>query len=422
MEKYMSETTERGFKMLEEMDKIIEDNNRKFKIYSNKNIPKLDILNTFPNGLLIDYIIDEEEPVQSKTDKKNVDIWSVIDQIDKNTTSDTDPENSETEDEVPVCPDCGSTKLVENTTASILVCSDCGVICEELFDNGPEWKRYNNEDGRGEVSDRCGCPTNYLLPKSSQGTIMTGLRNNNLNRRQGWDSVIYRERILMKTFDEITKVCEAAHIPKNVIDDAKIYYKRISDCKHKNGKSKGKQVIIRGEKRRSILAACVSEACKKNKTPRSIKEISKIFSLPEKRVTHGLKSYEKTLAESTGQAPLVQTTQNNETIDYVRCHCADLKINKDNTDLAVKIADNCCKLKFASDHNPYSIAAGSILLMINHLGLKRDKKDISKSFQTSDVTISKIYKKIAPFVKALVDDEATEYLMNELNIGSRDSE
>jgi len=73
-------------------------------------------------------------------------------------------------------------------------------------------------------------------------------------------------------------------------------------------------------------------------------------------------------------------------------------------------------MKLASDHNPQSVAAGSILVMVEYCDKNVEKKNIAKLFKTSDVTISKIYNKIAPFANALVSDAATEHLIQKFKI------
>ncbi len=48
-----------------------------------------------------------------------------------------------------------------------------------------------------------------------------------------------------------------------------------------------------------------------------------------------------------------------------------------------------------------------------HLNIE---KKIANLFGTSDVTICKIFNKISPYIDALVNDEATEYLINKFKI------
>ncbi len=53
--------------------------------------------------------------------------------------------------------------------------------------------------------------------------------------------------------------------------------------KHKSGPNIGKQIIIRGENRISIIAACLFKACEMKQHPRNIKEIADYFQLEDKK-------------------------------------------------------------------------------------------------------------------------------------------
>ena len=402
----------------------------------------ISIMNKFPNALLLQESIFNSSPKKPDTeppkeivamdtespDTEPADIWSVLDQIKKEnesesfdlltTESDANDTAIDTEDST-ICRGCkAKNSLVENQHTSGIECSVCGLVNEELFDYGPEWRQYNNDDNRGDGVNRCGCPSNFFFPKSSQGTIMGGSSNSRLKRKQKWNCMVYKERSLNQVFEYISQIGSKNNIPKIIIDSAKIFYKKISDCKHKNGNNVGKQIIIRGENRLSIIAACVFKACEVNKSPRSVKEIADFFGLEEKKVTKGNKQFEKIMKNADDNTLMLDQFKTTTPEDYIRRHCTKLKINKSDTDLAVRIAHNCCKMKLASDHNPQSIAAGSILVMVEYRDLNIEKKEIAKLFGTSDVTISKIYNKIAPYVKALVIDDAAaiEYLIKKLKV------
>ncbi|XWV26567.1 putative transcription initiation factor IIb-like protein [Tupanvirus soda lake] len=405
------------------------------------------LINTFPNALLLEESIfnknDKEKENQEnkeieKEPEKEENIWDILNKMQKennsealdnltteseakitnNTENNEDDDNDDGSMKNKTCKACGSKgSLIEDQHASVLVCSKCGMVNEELLDHGPEWRQYNNDDNRGEGVNRCGCPSNFFFPKSSQGTIMAGSSNSRLKRKQKWNSMVYKERSLNQVFEYISHICSKNNIPKIIIDDAKIFYKNLSDCKHKSGVNAGKQIIIRGENRLSIIAACVFKACEKNKNPRSTKEIAEFFGLEEKKVTKGNKQFDKIMKNADDKSLMLDQYKDTDTAeDYIRRHCPKLKINKNDTDIAVRIAHNCCKMKLASDHNPQSIAAGSILVMVQYCNLNIDKKDIAKLFGTSDVTIGKIYNKIAPFADALVDDDATEHLIKKFRI------
>lgn len=391
------------------------------------SVSNVAIINSFPNALLLEDSIFEPskqvpiEKPQVIVPKKEETIWEHLKRLrQEQNTSETiaDLDDSDSETSEAVCDGCGSKgSLVETHDGSSIVCSECGKTHEDLLDQGPEWRTYFNDDNRGGGIDRCGCPTNFFFPKSSQGTIMTGPINNRLKRKQKWVSMVYKERSLNQVFEIIMYVCARNKLPKIIVDDAKIFYKLLSECKHKGGKNQGKQIIIRGKNRRSIIAACVFKACEKNKQPRNTKEIAAFFELDEKKVTKGIKQFGRNMKNSENNQLLFEGLPETDTTeDYIRRHCPKLRISKPNTDLAVKISQNCCKMKLASDHNPQSVAAGSILVMVAYRNLAIDKRDISKLFGTSDVTISKIFNKVHCYVDALVNDECTNYLIQKLKI------
>ena len=413
--------------VIPDQDDLFDKKEIKVKISNNAAL-----VDAFPNVLLLEESaykkeaesakISDKKPEENESDKQP-DIWEIIDQLNNGSeeldilTTDAASEDEETCSQNRICVGCNSKgTFIEDIQANAMVCSECGMINEELLDHGPEWRQYNNDDNRGEGVNRCGCPSNFFFPKSSQGTIMAGSSNSRLKRKQKWNSMVYKERSLNQVFENISNICSKNNFPKIIVDTAKILYKKLSDCKHKSGVNSGKQIIIRGENRISIIAACVFKACEMNKNPRSIKEISKIFKLDEKKVTKGNKQFDKIMKNADDSMIMLEEIGLDTADDYIRRHCPKLKINKKDTDTAVKIAQNCCKMKLASDHNPQSVAAGAILLMVYYSNLKVEKKDIANLFGTSDVTIGKIYNKIAPYTEALVDDAATEHLIKKFKI------
>ena len=68
-------------------------------------------------------------------------------------------------------------------------------------------------------------------------------------------------------------------------------YKKINDSKHKTGKRKGKNRIMRCDNRKAILAACVFYACKMHRDVRCPKEIADIYELDIKSVNRGIRKF-----------------------------------------------------------------------------------------------------------------------------------
>ena len=103
----------------------------------------------------------------------------------------------------------------------------------------------------------------------------------------------------------------------------------------------------------------------------------------------------------------IKSSQSDEYIDRKET-LKNLKLDERQIMLAKKIARNVKKLDIASDHQPASLAAGSVLLMASIFNLNLSKKVISETFKISQVTIVKTFRKIYDYRKILISDDATE--------------
>ena len=237
--------------------------------------PNMALLDTFPNGLLIESSMINKSRKNKPIERKNEpqendndnDVWNILNKMKREHESESLENLTETDDIDEVdkfskCTSCNKVgTLIEDCHDGVVVCLNCGMVNNKLVDYGAEWRSYNNDDNRGEGMNRCGCPTNFFFPKSSQGTIVVGTRNSRLRRKQTWIGTVYKERSLSQVFNYITKICVKNNISKIIIDTAKTLYQKISNCKYKGGKNDGKQIIIRGDNRKSVIANCVHKAC-----------------------------------------------------------------------------------------------------------------------------------------------------------------
>lgn len=315
------------------------------------------------------------------------------------------------------CTDCGAIDCMgEDEKHCSIVCLKCGCQQEQLLENGPEWHQYNNDDGRGEGVNRCGSMTSYYFPKSSQGTIITGFNNSRLTKKQKWSQTDYKENTLNKEFDTITKICLKNKISKKIIDTAKFFYKQVSDCKHKSGKSIGKPYIIRGGNKDGVICACVYKACETNRNPIPKKEIAIMFGKDEKSLSKGIKEFQK-IIKNCDNIDILDDLHDGTPEDHIRKYAVEMdNIKQTHIDMAIRIANNCAKLKIATDHSAQSIGAGVTLLTANCFKLNIDKKDVAYWFKISDVTITKIYNKIVIYARALIDDDITEHIIEKFRV------
>lgn len=306
------------------------------------------------------------------------------------------------------CESCKNDDLVEDTSHGILVCKSCGQVVANLMDSGAEWTQYNDDNKKD--MNRCSHPISQLLPQSSTATTIAGSCSSRIKTLHGWSVMPYKERSLNDVFKIIQKKCFIGKIMRCIEDDAKIMYKNISDCKHIDGKNKGKSIIIRGKNRITVIAACVLFACRKKYKTRSPKEIAELFDLKYTEITKGCKIFQK-LAKLKNMELKLNITKPEH---FIHRFCDELKIKKEYTDQAIQISNNVQKLQIASVHTPLSLATGSIYLMIHINNLAIQKKVIADKFNVSQVTIAKAFKKLEPFMNLLTNDEICNRLSVEI--------
>jgi len=311
---------------------------------------------------------------------ENDDIWKVFDIITE--------EKKQTDNSI--CSHCSSKNLINNS--GIIICSECGIINSELLDRSIEFQNNNNS--------RVGCATNHFLPLSSLGTKIGGRSFNRITMVQNkWGRMIYKERSLLNVLNNIELKCKEYNINKPIIDNAKILFKKINDSKHRYGENKGKQIIIRGLNRTSLIAACIYHGAEMQGAPRSQKEIAEICNLKVTNVTKGCRKFREILTNND----ILLSMESSNAIDFIERYGTKIKLDKEYIEKCKELSQNIKKLDIASDHQPPSVAAGCIMLISHLYNLNINSKEISQKFHISDVTIKKTYKKIIPYKNILIN-------------------
>ncbi len=272
------------------------------------------------------------------------------------------------------------------------VCNKCGTLQERFIDDGAEWRYYGNNDSKTSDPTRCGMASNDLFPEFSLGTVIAyeyGKGNmfdsKNLCKYQKWNSTSYKERALYNTVEQIYALASNSGIPQTIIDEAKVLYKSLSE-----------QTLHRGLSRAGIVASCLYWACKKNKVPRSAKEVSKIFNIDITTLTKGSKIFHNTMKIN------VDSTNAK---DFIIRFCSNLKLEQHVVELCIKIADVTENTSIISESTPPSIASGIIYLACSICDVNITKKQIAQINTISEVTINKTYKKLYKHRASIIPPE-----------------
>ena len=290
------------------------------------------------------------------------------------------------------CNVCNSDKIIEDCSMGILVCKNCGQVLSTVTDSNPEWQ--NNNDGTKETT-KTSSVVNKLLPQSSISTTIRGMQSR-LKMVHSWSAMPYNERSLNDVFKEIQAKCTIGKISKYSEDYAKMLYKNINECK----------IITRGSNRKSLIAACVFFACRKNDKTRSPKEIARIFNLKFTEITKGCKLFLKFAKIQNIDLNFIFIKPEH----FIKRFCESMKIKQEYADQAIKIVINVQKICIAEMHTPISIASGAIYLMSEINNSNITKEEIADKFNISQVTVSKSFRKIEKFKHILDDDELCDQL------------
>jgi transcription initiation factor TFIIB len=192
----------------------------------------------------------------------------------------------------------------------------------------------------------------------------------------------YRERTLYNVFDTLTLNSTNNGLTKSIIDEAKNLYKQISEMK-----------LSRGENRNGLIASSIYMSCKRNNVPRSAKEIAKMFNIKLTVMTKGCKKFQEILK---------LTTASTNPDDFIARYCSRLEISNDQRNKCKQVASKVEELELASENTPPSIAAAIIFLCSTHYGWNISKKMLSEKCDISQVTVTKCFKRLHPYVKLLI--------------------
>lgn len=307
------------------------------------------------------------------------------------------------------CSYCQSLELIIDSIKNIVVCNNCGLINKELLDESFDFNSENVDNN----NSRYGTQTSFFYPQASLSTKIKSKRNRliKLSYVQKQGQTPYKERSLMDVFDKMQTHCKLNGISQTIIDTAKIFYKNISEATHTKGKRIGKTIIMRCVNRKSIIAACLFHACKCEKEPRSPKEIAIVYDLDVKHVNRGCRKF----CDIIDTFILFNQIKNSYSTEFIQRYSKQLFIPDEYISKIKQITNNIYKLNIVSTHEPPSIAAGCIMLIINNYELKIAKKKISEIFGISDVTICKTFRKISPYFKILENDKLTDIVLDKVN-------
>lgn len=312
-----------------------------------------------------------------------VDIWSMYNKcsnrIDNNTTK-----NISYDQDI-----CKHENTFYDAKNGLNVCTSCGDTLPCTLDESPEWMYARSSEEYKRDPSRCGCPLNPLLEKSSMSTMIKSKSYSFMNKLHHQMSMDHVERSLFHVFEQITRIAiDKANLPTNVIEQAKYYYKIISERK-----------LSRGDIRQGLIACCILYACKYYKVSRSSKEISQICDIKVTLLNKTHKIFIHKMYDILEKDHLFNSQIN--TNDMIPRYCNSLTLDKDLENILLKkvyLLDNFIKDNSLLDgKTPSSVVCGIIIYICKLNSIHLDKKKFVKEHNISIVTVNKVVKAVESF-------------------------
>ena len=289
------------------------------------------------------------------------------------------------------CSSCGKNALFTDNMNGHIVCRTCGVVNQTcLIDDSAEWN-FGPEDAiSGKDPSRCGCPINPLLQKSSLSTMIGKGGGNKfwlMKKIHQQNSMDYVERARWHVFEHIAMVCDNGSLSTAVTNQAKEYYKKISEKK-----------LSRGGVRQGLIACCIMFACRKYNVTRSVKEIATICDIDASKINSSTKIFQELLGIELTETKYAATKEN----DLILRFCCALDIGQKQYKVAKEVKSLYTKVEDAGilvGKTPSAVTSALIFICANKLGLNIMKKDLSVAHNVSVVTLNKIINIVESFSK-----------------------
>jgi len=281
--------------------------------------------------------------------------------------------------------------------SGMIVCKNCGEVCDKFLDLSQEWNNYDNQSIN---SIRCGHPVDSRDETLSIGTsIEKSYKYYNLTRTHIYITGNYKCKTILATDSLIENKCNKLNIPKAIIDDVKILYYEINNIQ-----------ISRGNNRESLLASSIYLTCQKRNWLVNIQNLLELFNITICDLTTANKKIPKILHSK--QIKLLDNMQILSANDYVSSFLFKLNINKEFSNLIHIIINKVSELHEINQNTPQAITCGVIYFIVTIFKLDILLDDIALISDISYNTIKNCYKKIYHYKNILISNK----LKKKLNI------
>jgi len=288
-----------------------------------------------------------------------------------------------------LCPECGNTNLISDSTRGELICNVCGlVLSQKLIDSGPEWRAFSSEEANKKV--RVGAPTTLTLHDKGLST-MIGWKNKDAFGKcisPKMKAEVYRlrkwhvrtrtnksiDRNLAYAMKELDRFSSQLNLSKALKESAAHIYRKMA---HKN--------LIRGRSIEAMLIASIYLSCRLNNIPKTLDDFVEFALVEKKKIA---RCYRLILIE------LKINIQVSSPINFIPRFCAELKLSGRTQNRAAELLKLAKKFHITAGKAPTSLAGAALYVAAIQEGERRTQREISLAAGVTEATIRNRYKEL----------------------------
>lgn len=283
------------------------------------------------------------------------------------------------------CPECNSTEFDYDSSRGEISCRRCGLIIDEnMIDNGPEWRAFNHEQKNSRT--RVGAPLSQAIHDHGLCTDID-FKNNNIPQKniatfyrlRKWNKKIRisgsRERNLASSLSQLDRKCSNLALPRSVRENASLIYRKALENK-----------LIRGRTIEGVIAAVIYIACRLNRIPRTLAEISLESDASQKEIGRTYRFLAREL-----KIKLTPTSP----ADYIPRFATKLEASNDLEIKAIRIVEKSRNEGLTNGKGPSGIAAAALYIASLLVNERKCQKDVAKVAGVTEVTLRNRYKELS---------------------------
>jgi transcription initiation factor TFIIB len=276
------------------------------------------------------------------------------------------------------CSACGSKLIIYDPDTGEGACGECGMVMEDVtLDHGPEWTSHTLAEKMDK--SRAGAPlsntyydrglTTSFNPKDVRG--LGPEERKRMWRLKKWDSRAKLDENKMRNLNialtELDRVVGSLHVPNNVKEHAADIYRKSLD-----------KDLIRGRSISDFVAASVYAACRNNKVPRSLQEVSEVSTRDIKSIS---RTYRLLLKELDIRMPI------DYPMKFLPQIASKVGVTRETERLAYDILRRAQGERVLTGKDPRGMAAAALYMACKATGDKGTQNSVAEAAGTSEVTL-----------------------------------